>query len=76
MNRLRSELRTLKEDAAVFSSLRSVFASRCDEYVLQLDELQRQLQVISNIILKNILNLTDFQFSDFLFSIKMFENEG
>ena len=46
MNRLRSELRTLKEDAAVFSSLRSVFASRCDEYVLQLDELQRQLQVI------------------------------
>lgn len=45
MNRLRSELRTLKEDAAVFSSLRSVFASRCDEYVLQLDELQRQLQV-------------------------------
>ena len=42
MNRLRSELRTLKEDAAVFSSLRSVFASRCDEYVLQLDELQRE----------------------------------
>ena len=45
MARLRSELRTLKEDAAVFSSLRAVFAARCDEYVLQLDELQRQLQV-------------------------------
>ena len=45
MSRLRSELRTLKEDAAVFSSLRQVFAARCDEYVLQLDELQRQLQV-------------------------------
>jgi len=44
MSRLRSELRTLKEDAAVFSSLRQVFAARCDEYVLQLDELQRQLQ--------------------------------
>jgi len=44
MARLRSELRTLKEDAAVFSSLRAVFAARCDEYVLQLDELQRQLQ--------------------------------
>ena len=47
MSRLRSELRTLKEDAAVFSSLRQVFAARCDEYVLQLDELQRQLQVFS-----------------------------
>merc|ERR1712131_539609 len=33
MARLRSELRTLKEDAAVFSSLRAVFAARCDEYV-------------------------------------------
>ncbi|CBY24346.1 unnamed protein product [Oikopleura dioica] len=44
MAKLRSELRTLKEDAAVFASLRSVFSARCDEYVLQLDELTRQLK--------------------------------
>ena len=49
MSRLRTELRTLKEDAAVFSSLRAVFAARCDDYVLQLDELQRQLQVCSQV---------------------------
>jgi len=48
MARLRSELRTLKEDAAVFASLRAVFAARCDEYCMQLDEMQRQLQVIAN----------------------------
>nr|XP_033778180.1 protein bicaudal D homolog 2-like isoform X2 [Geotrypetes seraphini]XP_033778189.1 protein bicaudal D homolog 2-like isoform X2 [Geotrypetes seraphini] len=43
MVKLRHELKALKEDAATFSSLRSVFASRCDQYVLQLDEMQRQL---------------------------------
>ncbi|XP_030049966.1 protein bicaudal D homolog 2 isoform X2 [Microcaecilia unicolor] len=43
MIKLRHELKALKEDAATFSSLRSVFASRCDQYVLQLDEMQRQL---------------------------------
>ncbi|XP_048877562.1 protein bicaudal D homolog 2-like [Brienomyrus brachyistius] len=43
MTKLRQELNTLKEDAATFSSLRAMFATRCDEYVAQVDELQRQL---------------------------------
>nr|XP_032822470.1 protein bicaudal D homolog 2-like isoform X1 [Petromyzon marinus] len=43
MMKLRNELKALKEDAATFSSLRSMFATRCDEYVSQLDEMQRQL---------------------------------
>uniref|UniRef100_A0A672IH20 Bicaudal D homolog 1a n=1 Tax=Salarias fasciatus TaxID=181472 RepID=A0A672IH20_SALFA len=43
MTKLRNELKALKEDAATFSSLRAMFASRCDEYVTQLDEMQRQL---------------------------------
>lgn len=43
MMKLRNELRTLKEDAATFSSLRAMFAARCEEYVTQVDELQRQL---------------------------------
>ncbi|XP_066566007.1 protein bicaudal D homolog 2 isoform X2 [Amia ocellicauda] len=43
MVKLRNELKALKEDAATFSSLRAMFASRCDQYVSQLDEMQRQL---------------------------------
>uniref|UniRef100_A0A3B3ZN43 Bicaudal D homolog 2 (Drosophila) n=1 Tax=Periophthalmus magnuspinnatus TaxID=409849 RepID=A0A3B3ZN43_9GOBI len=43
MSKLRNELKALKEDAATFSSLRAMFATRCDEYVSQLDEMQRQL---------------------------------
>uniref|UniRef100_A0A672LLV3 BICD cargo adaptor 1 n=1 Tax=Sinocyclocheilus grahami TaxID=75366 RepID=A0A672LLV3_SINGR len=43
MKKLRNELKALKEDAATFSSLRAMFATRCDEYVTQLDEMQRQL---------------------------------
>ena len=43
MLKLRNELKALKEDAATFASLRAMFAARCDEYVTQLDELQRQL---------------------------------
>ncbi|XP_062855324.1 protein bicaudal D homolog 2 [Trichomycterus rosablanca] len=43
MRKLRNELKALKEDAATFSSLRVMFASRCDQYVTQLDEMQRQL---------------------------------
>ncbi|XP_047431678.1 protein bicaudal D homolog 1-like isoform X2 [Mugil cephalus] len=43
MTKLRNELKALKEDAATFSSLRAMFATRCDEYVIQLDEMQRQL---------------------------------
>ncbi|KAM8862529.1 protein bicaudal D homolog 2 isoform 2-T2 [Spinachia spinachia] len=43
MMKLRNELKALNEDAATFSSLRAMFATRCDEYVTQLDEMQRQL---------------------------------
>ncbi|KAM8910188.1 protein bicaudal D homolog 1-like isoform 2-T3 [Spinachia spinachia] len=43
MTKLRNELKALKEDAATFSSMRAMFATRCDEYVTQLDELHRQL---------------------------------
>ncbi|XP_066244951.1 protein bicaudal D [Euwallacea similis] len=43
MMKLRNELRLLKEDAATFSSLRAMFAARCEEYVTQVDELRQQL---------------------------------
>ncbi|XP_033863048.3 protein bicaudal D homolog 2 isoform X1 [Acipenser ruthenus] len=43
MVKLRNELKALKEDSATFSSMRSMFASRCDQYVTQLDQMQRQL---------------------------------
>ncbi|XP_061663749.1 protein bicaudal D homolog 1-like isoform X2 [Syngnathoides biaculeatus] len=43
MTKLRNELKAVKEDAATFSSVRAMFATRCDEYVTQLDEMQRQL---------------------------------
>lgn len=42
MMKLRNELKALKEDAATFASLRAMFAARCEEYVTQLDEMQRQ----------------------------------
>lgn len=32
----------LKEDAATFASLRSMFGARCEDYVSQIDELQRK----------------------------------
>lgn len=41
MSKLRNELRVLKEDAATFSSLRAMFAARCEEYVTQVDDLTR-----------------------------------
>lgn len=43
MSKLRNELRVLKEDAATFSSLRAMFAARCEEYVSQVDDLSQQL---------------------------------
>ncbi|XP_044734868.1 protein bicaudal D isoform X2 [Chrysoperla carnea] len=43
MMKLRNELRSLKEDAATFSSLRAMFAARCEEYSTQVDDLQNQL---------------------------------
>lgn len=42
MSKLRNELRTLKEDAATFSSLRAMFAARCEEYMTQVNDLSRQ----------------------------------
>ena len=44
MMTLRNELRNLKEDAATFSSLRAMFAARCEEYATQVEELNRQNQ--------------------------------
>lgn len=44
MSKMRNELRILKEDAATFSSLRAMFAARCEEYVTQVDDLSRQLE--------------------------------
>lgn len=44
MTKLRNELKALKEDAATFASLRSMFAARCEDYVAQIDELQRQFR--------------------------------
>ncbi|TNN08677.1 Protein bicaudal D isoform 2 [Schistosoma japonicum] len=45
MQQLRNELKTLKEDAAIYASLRAVFAQRYDEYMTQLDEMQRKLSM-------------------------------
>lgn len=44
MSKMKVELKALKEDAATFASLRSMFAARCEEYVTQNDELERRLQ--------------------------------
>ncbi|KAG4066055.1 hypothetical protein HA402_001302 [Bradysia odoriphaga] len=41
MSKMRNELRVLKEDAATFSSVRAMFAARCEEYVSQVDNLTR-----------------------------------
>ena len=43
IGQLKRNLKALKAEASTFSSLRSMFASRCEEYVTQLDELQRKL---------------------------------
>nr|XP_002124456.1 protein bicaudal D homolog 2-like isoform X2 [Ciona intestinalis] len=43
MLKLRGELKALKEDAVTFAQLRMMFAARCDEYVAQLDAMQRHL---------------------------------
>lgn len=44
MQRLRNELKSLKEEAVTFQSMRGMFAQRCDEYVTQLEEQRRQLE--------------------------------
>ena len=43
MTKLRNELRLLKEDAATFSSLRAMFAARCEEYSKQVCEYMLQV---------------------------------
>ncbi|CAH0381680.1 unnamed protein product [Bemisia tabaci] len=43
MMKMRNELRVLKEEQATFSSLRAMFAARCEEYATQVDELKHQL---------------------------------
>ncbi|XP_011505234.1 PREDICTED: protein bicaudal D isoform X2 [Ceratosolen solmsi marchali] len=45
MVKLRNELRSLKESAATFSSLRAMFVARCEENATREDELKRQLAV-------------------------------
>ncbi|KAJ8684259.1 hypothetical protein QAD02_020051 [Eretmocerus hayati] len=45
MLKLRNELRVLKEKAATFSSLRAMFAARCEENATREDELKRQLAI-------------------------------
>ncbi|KAG0433200.1 hypothetical protein HPB47_020141 [Ixodes persulcatus] len=48
LSKQRHELKSLKEDAATFASLRAMFAARCEEYVAQLDDLQRQLAAVED----------------------------
>ena len=44
MSKMKFELKALKEDAATFASLRSMFGARCEDYVTQVEELERRLQ--------------------------------
>lgn len=44
MGKLRYELKSLKEDAATFASLRAMFTARCEEYQAQVEELQQQVR--------------------------------
>ena len=43
MAQLKRQIKGLKSECQTFASLRSMFAGRCEEYVNQLDELQRKL---------------------------------
>lgn len=44
MSKLCHELRTLKKEAVIFSSVRAIFAARSEEYVTQVNGLTRQLK--------------------------------
>lgn len=44
MSKMKVELKALKEDAATFAALRSMFTGRCDEYVRDIDDLQKRLE--------------------------------
>ncbi|XP_017481245.1 PREDICTED: protein bicaudal D-like [Rhagoletis zephyria] len=69
MTKLRNELKALKEDAATFASLRSMFSARCEDYVSQIDELQRKfkasedekktLNSLLRIVIQQKLSLTE-----------------
>ncbi|KRY87026.1 Protein bicaudal D [Trichinella pseudospiralis] len=43
MGKLRQELKSLKEDAATFASVRAMFTARCSEYQAEVEDYQRQL---------------------------------
>ncbi len=43
LNRLRHELKALKEDAATFACLRAMFSARSEEYQARVEELKQQL---------------------------------
>ncbi|KRY13677.1 Protein bicaudal D -like protein 1 [Trichinella patagoniensis] len=43
MGKLRQELKSLKEDAATFASVRAMFTARCCEYQAEVEDYQRQL---------------------------------
>ena len=72
MNKLRTELKTLKEDAATFASLRAMFAQRCDDYVTQLSEQQRQLSAAEEEkkTLNSLLRMAIQQVNKFMFTIE------
>lgn len=44
MNKLRHEMKCLREEAATFASLRAMFAARCEEFQAKIDEYQQQLR--------------------------------
>uniref|UniRef100_A0A915KKG5 Protein bicaudal D n=1 Tax=Romanomermis culicivorax TaxID=13658 RepID=A0A915KKG5_ROMCU len=44
MNKLRHEMKCLREEAATFASLRAMFAARCEEFQAKVDEYQQQLR--------------------------------
>lgn len=44
MNKLRVEMKSLKEEAATFASLRAMFTARCEEYQAREDELKQQVK--------------------------------
>ena len=60
MVKLRNELRLLKEDAATFSSLRAMFAARCEEYSTQVDELQVKMTNTWNYVCTRISTYLPF----------------
>jgi protein bicaudal D len=44
ISKLRDEVKSFEEDAAIYVSMHSMFAARCDEYMTKLHQSQRQVQ--------------------------------